>query len=794
MFNHVFGVGWGTFFSSGTSALPGTLLGQLAITFNALLLTVLALLVGYHFVVAAGESSHSGIPMGRRYHSFWMPVRSATAFITLAPLPMVKGFCVLQLVVLSASYYGIGLADSLWGHTTDYLSGNGGQISVLLDHSDAALTSSVLKIVTLQNYIARTTPGAQAVEPVIKADPASTVAQQALGIVVDSVAPGTVSMSGGELLDVYFPVKMPTGTSLTRGLGYVQIQCPSAVIANFCQAQAHAVVQMANTLQPLVADILEGSGVYGVNNSPAAPTPIPTTEMGVFGMATADYQQALQQAVELDMPTLNSSLTTKLKGWSTTAKLQGWASAGSWFIQMNTVASQVQSQLDVPPKVIGPSVQWVIERFTNYDFKSINESIGRYLKLYDPTYAAITPAETHIRTTFSSDGIPGAVDSVSSAIDSAYDTVRSWWNNHVTLALVNKVMQTMAGNTFFGDKASDPISELVSFGHSLIDAGYVTILVSHGSGRALMGFGMVLAFFVPAYPYVIWFLAVLGWFILALEVFVAAPLWALTHMEPAGEGFAGTRARQGYMMVFGVLLRPSLMVFAFILTITILKVAFWLFANGMSTFMQALESNYIAGPLTIIALLSIIVFVAAAILYKVAGIPAWLPNHVLDFLGQFVQPLDAHSDTQRVYGAVLKRTPIASTAGNALNRGMNEVGGGMKRLGANGEDAGEPGPGHYSQQQSTDDVVRASQTTGDPGPAGETDTLSSAEPGDGHPGDSPPLGGGSSAGPAEGSASGGSSRSASPSSEASDGGAGSGAGGAAAGGGAAEAAETIVIL
>ena len=742
MFDRVFGSGWGTFFSNGSGSATGSLLGSLALSFNGLLLAVLALLVGYHFIIAASESAHSGIPMGRRYHSFWMPVRSATAFITLGPLPMFKGLCLLQLIVLSASYYGIGIADSLWQDTTAYLAQNSGQVSVVLDHPDTNLATSVLKLVVLQNYLARKTVGGQALTPQVITDPGQSNSQQFVGQLIHDIVlmPGTTSPPVGEIKNVIFPVRFTMGTGsmeISRDFGYVQIRCPGGSIANYCDSEAQAVVRMAVTLQPLATAILNSTGVYGSSGSaPGEPTAVSTNLAGVFGTAVIQYQSELQQAVVQDTPTFNSKLATDLNQWSQVANVQGWASAGSWFFQMNTVSSSVQSQLDIPPAVISPSPTWIMSHFVEYDFGDVTQAVDRYLRLYDPTYASlatsqtpegdITPSDTAIQTS-PSNTFSGFEQSTQNWIQSGYDAARSWWNNNVTLALINKVIQTMAGNTMFGDKTTDPITELVSLGHGLIDAGYVLIVPppTRSLGKALMGYGMVLAFFVPAYPYLIWFLAVLGWFILCLEVFIAAPLWALSHMEAQGEGFAGVRARQGYMMVFGLLLRPALMVFAFILTLTILKVAFWLFANGMSVFMSALESNYVAGPLTLIAMLTIVVFTAAAVLYKVAGIPAWLPNHVLDFLGQFIQPLDAHSDTQRIYGAVLGRSSIASAASRNLQHAAHQA----ERSLTHGpgdldsppsSPSSSPGVTDTAESQAGSDLNQATQTAGQTGPAGET--------------------------------------------------------------------------
>jgi len=59
--------------------------------------------------------------------------------------------------------------------------------------------------------------------------------------------------------------------------------------------------------------------------------------------------------------------------------------------------------------------------------------------------------------------------------------------------------------------------------------------------------------------------------ILVLEAVVAAPVWIAAHAMPEGEGIAGEHGRRGYMMLINILLRPSLMVIGFFLSIVLIS-------------------------------------------------------------------------------------------------------------------------------------------------------------------------------------------------------------------------------
>jgi len=65
-------------------------------------------------------------------------------------------------------------------------------------------------------------------------------------------------------------------------------------------------------------------------------------------------------------------------------------------------------------------------------------------------------------------------------------------------------------------------------------------------------------------------MGVAGWLTLLVQSMVAAPLWAASHALPEGDGFAGERAKQGYMLLLNVAMRPILLVLGFVLSIGVM--------------------------------------------------------------------------------------------------------------------------------------------------------------------------------------------------------------------------------
>ncbi len=79
-------------------------------------------------------------------------------------------------------------------------------------------------------------------------------------------------------------------------------------------------------------------------------------------------------------------------------------------------------------------------------------------------------------------------------------------------------------------------------------------------GPILIAIGSVLAYWLPALPFFMWDLAVLGNYLLVIVAFMAAPLWMAAHAMPDGDGYAGDHAKQGWITMITILARPSIMV------------------------------------------------------------------------------------------------------------------------------------------------------------------------------------------------------------------------------------------
>lgn len=85
--------------------------------------------------------------------------------------------------------------------------------------------------------------------------------------------------------------------------------------------------------------------------------------------------------------------------------------------------------------------------------------------------------------------------------------------------------------------------------------------------------GVMLAFYMPLYPYMLFLFGTIGWLISVVEAMVAAPLVGFGMTHPEGHDFLG-QAQQALMLLLGVFLRPTLMVVGFLLAMLLAYVSF----------------------------------------------------------------------------------------------------------------------------------------------------------------------------------------------------------------------------
>lgn len=323
--------------------------------------------------------------------------------------------------------------------------------------------------------------------------------------------------------------------------------------------------------------------------------------------------------------------------WQANAQKQGWIMAGGFYNRManeqNNMSDEARPDFNVTPATIQVKSN-VLFLFRN-NFIGANDLINQFAV---STNASPSPE----------------MNRLSNQLNGAAQGVFSNWRNSL------------------GTTSGNPLAKLQSFGKSLlitaevlypvviiggaIIAGLTDIsVIALGTGGWGWGgwikyiyffgvmpvaffilgicitFGGLLAVYVPLIPYIVFTLSALGWFISTIEAMVASPLIAIGILSPGGQHEILGKAEPALMLLLGVLLRPTLMIFG-LMAAMLLSSALLLFVNN--TFDLAMgDITQHPSILELILYLGSYTFLIVAVLNKCFSLVHLIPERVMTWIG-----------------------------------------------------------------------------------------------------------------------------------------------------------------
>lgn len=277
----------------------------------------------------------------------------------------------------------------------------------------------------------------------------------------------------------------------------------------------------------------------------------------------------------------------------------GWVSAGLFPIIVTSMDQRIRQGFDIKMGVGGHG-----------DYGSFLTNFDKKYSYLDPRYrTAITNAGLFVLNYMLQDGYYAGKRMAQSDDETVIDTlkealVKAFGGENGRHAGALGFVLKQAGK-------NDPVIILTDFGERILSAGqvlfvggigakvtgFIARVVGYvsGSGAAagevankvlsvagsmaiaasisLITTGIFFAYVVPSLPAFFWIIAVFSWFFLIVETLVAAPFWVATHAATRGVGFAGNSARQGYLMLFDIMARPTLLVVGVVVAIILSQVA-----------------------------------------------------------------------------------------------------------------------------------------------------------------------------------------------------------------------------
>ncbi|MBO1897699.1 DotA/TraY family protein [Shewanella sp. BF02_Schw] len=148
----------------------------------------------------------------------------------------------------------------------------------------------------------------------------------------------------------------------------------------------------------------------------------------------------------------------------------------------------------------------------------------------------------------------------------------------------------------------------------------------------LMGLAFFYAEIIPAVPYIMWQIAIMGYFMYALATFFAAPMGFAMMNHPDGDDAFG-KAGQGFEILVNLAIRPSLMVMGFFTGQALLKVMAWFINLTFFPTFDAISSNQGLGFMTGFGKLAIYGLLMLVAFYKSNSMTWELPSMIASMMG-----------------------------------------------------------------------------------------------------------------------------------------------------------------
>ena len=684
-------------------------LHQMLEVYSIGILYVAVLIFAYFVAAVVAETAQSGTPFGRRFNHVWAPLRIIAAVGMLVPLT--NGLNSGQYILLWAAKWGSAFASNGWVlfHNTatgggDTLLGpsaelvaepNGPPVNTLIEFGSILATCKNAyetmyharpgrTAVVIDAYLVN--PQDLALAPQLLSGTAYDAALAYFGYSDFIIRFGHLETSGnyqtsdlevaplcGEIkLEIYTPEL--AGSGIEPGPAFVQQEYYELIRRLW--ADASSACGGGYTAGAGVAGAFDQQGCIGenianrylpINNDPNAQLPPSAT------------LEAIRSAYQTIVDTIIVTGVNNQRGsteWAETLEVLGWGGAAIWYnkvAQLN--GSMISAAFALP----------VIKKYPEI------MEINRRERAASDTD---TPGQSRHQCYQGTDRTAYTRDEEHGPICRAMYAAQDLWADHnseqtrggdIWVDVVNAILGTQ-GLFDIHQNANNrihPLAQLSAIGRGIVDTalrnlgfsvaaglggGIINMFGDHLVGKvgmiasnflsqlAVIGLsiGFVLYYVIPFLPFIYFFFAVGGWIKGIFEAMVGVPLWALAHIRIDGNGLPGDAGIGGYYLILEVFLRPILIVFGFLASITIFGAQvqvlheIWAVVTSNVSGFDEKASTKIANPDEMGALrylrsavdkffftviYAIIVYMLGMSAFKMIDL---VPNHILRWMGASV--------------------------------------------------------------------------------------------------------------------------------------------------------------
>ena len=651
------GQGWDAWGQGLGGSQGAELMLEMFSAFNIVALASISALFLWVLAVAVAGTAHEGVPFGKKYSSLWMPLRFVGAMGAMAPI--FKGLSFFQVVILACYGLSINFGNFFWSMGTDYFVEHGGQITVQAPDQNvthyAAIANGSLESLTLEYYLNE---------------------RRGLGVTPGGEwkYSGNWIRSGGEYRFTF-----------NGNTGSIMVECVDESDA-LCRGKVNAVGTAISSLSSVASQLANP----GTSVSDIDPQALHKAANDINATILSSLQSYAKQG----------QLKSKLQNFQESSEQYGWFIAGSSYWSIAWINQEVReamySGISYAPKEYTNSellgMTWGLQ-----DYEAVRERVANYIKTAYSTRRGIEGTAAQ----------PSVTDE-GRALGEIGNWLRATLNGLVSANILPIAVDKLSTN--------DPIMAISNVGDYLIGtawglaAALGVIDVTHAMGKAipflgnavpnldkyiafvlfsvflpLLLYGLALAYYLPAIPFIRWVSALTGWVILILEALVAAPIWLCAHALPEGEGAAGQHGKRGYLLLLGIIIRPPLMVAGFFAAVILMNVIGRLIGVSFEMLVAGTSQAKVLGITGTISMLVILGIVVIMTANKLFSLIHYLPEHVTNWIGQQFHSLGEKEDQSGVKGVFVGSTSAVSSGADGASKLRHS----LRQTGAQGDDLSE---------------------------------------------------------------------------------------------------------
>lgn len=615
---------------------------------NTIALNAGALILGWVTLSATMGTAHEGQFLGKRFHDFWMPLRSGLSILFLAPVAK-GGLCFVQIIGLISIGFSIQFANFIQGVGLDYMLANDGRVVALsvppdMKENAQEVAAGLLKTLVIQRHY--------------------QLNQE------KDFAPYTIDQSSGYSFRFHGP---NTVFGKPQILSYVQIPNYDTS-SGIATARAKAIQDMYHTLDPLALSIVTKTNADYENVE---------ADFGIFEQSINAYIATVAPYVGELLSEYNPDYKEELSSFVKKAKEDGVIWLGSYYHTIARFSEKVHNIATDYPRLrpvnledISDDINILLEAALS-SVRSIENQLDEKIRmarvdqgsgifkgpLNKMTYALMSrPMNGFIKSVMDGDPLANLAD---------------WghWLMGISETIVVRYLG-LFGAAKFADGMSDSLGGKVL---GLFSAG-----TSNGATEAGVGIlsklwslvlflviplttlGFMLAVYLPSVPYIIWMSAIVGCLILWLEFLVHMPIWSITFATGEGEGLAGQRSQQGLLLIANALFRLPLITAGFLIAIVIMPLIGKVIGSTFMVFVGGMTAEHIVGIPTMIAVWFVFGGFTVLQTHTVYGLTTHLAEGAMKFFGGAVTSMGEAQQEARTRNMIMASLSKGESAGQGI--------------------------------------------------------------------------------------------------------------------------------